>query len=145
MIKNDASQSPKAKRIFSLAVYCILVIAVALGFFLVRKLIIAQGQLETYVRLAAKAHASINFERRTFYLLAAERAGETTVLSNTTNSLEVKRIPVVSKWDELYIALYNEQMSSLLASPQTPKPGDRTTKDAASTNSNQTVSRPNGE
>ena len=116
IVKNNPIMSTKARTVFIVAVFCILAIAITWTFSLARRLIIAEGQLQTYARLAAKSHASLNYERGKFTFLVSENAQETTASSGTTNNPVVERIPVVSKWDKLYIVLYNEQMSSLLAS-----------------------------
>jgi|ERR1043166_1295387 hypothetical protein len=81
---------------------------------LIRKFTIQEAQLQTYVELAAKTHASLNFRRAEYHFLVAE--GTKTNISEGRGSVgKFKEIPVVSPWDQLYIKLYNQRMQKEIA------------------------------
>jgi len=80
------------------------------------RMTLLENQLNTYVLLAAKSHASLNFERHDYRLLVSiPENGKPTSWNETNTSLK-KQTPVSSKWDELYIITYNESMKSSLRS-----------------------------
>lgn len=91
----------------------LIVLAAAVGASLLSwsRVVLMQSELNTYVRLAAQSHASLNFERGTHYLLSP-----VLLKDRPSGHFETNEFPVLTKWDSLYIALYNERMRSLLFS-----------------------------
>jgi hypothetical protein len=121
MEMNVQDPRPKPKKwqsavFYSLAFVCLAGL-IAWSFVATTRWIQAELYLGTYVRLAGKTHASLNFEKGRTHLLRPE--GEKTNQSTVVNGYVYTNIPTYSKWDRLYLETYNMQMRSHLSTNRT--------------------------
>lgn len=118
-------QSRKLIAVAYFAGFCVLATVFVGTIHLFIKVAFLESKIASYVLLAAKSHASLNFQREDYRLCVP--TFQTGNALGQTREPSVKEIPVSSKWDELYIKTYNDTMKSALSKSMTNRvPSSRT-------------------